>query len=342
MFTIARLLLVSVMIAVFGLTCSPAATAVPSILDPRYFAGINVPWYNYACDFGCGTDTTNSSPPCQWGCGTGQGVSAPEVNRALADRFSQLQAANVHTVRWFMFEGDPWQIARDDSGPLGLLDAVYADLDAALALAERYDLAVNLVLFEGPSKLPPSWMADPGQRKRLADALVPMFSRYADNPRILAWEIFNEPDSDVFTKNIPLQPVQDTVRLLASAIHTHTGNMVTVGTAHADGIWPWIGMSLDFQQAHWYPHLNEGSQCVPCTDAASIATANGVEPGVPIVVGEFWDPNQLKRLNEFRNKGFAGAWTWSLFPERAGPAGPTMPGDIAALRHFTSGAVGSS
>jgi hypothetical protein len=337
--TIIRILLAAAILAVPSVLQAPAAAAdTPSIHDPRYFAGVNVPYYNYSCDFGCASDTTRSSPPCQWGCGTGQGVSAPAVNAAIAGRFRLLQAANVHSVRWFMSGKDPWQINRDDSGPTSLNANVYTDLDAALALAERYDLAYNLVLFEGPSRLPRAWLEDATQRQRLADALAPLFERYRDNPHILAWEIFNEPDA--FAADIPLEPIRQTTKLLVSTVRAHTGNLVTVGTAHADNIWQTVGLGLDFYQAHWYPHLDSGPACLPCTNAAAVAKLNHTEEGVPIVVGEFNDLDQLQRLRDLRSKGFAGAWAFSLIWERSGPDGANFQADVDALRTFTqSGAA---
>src|SRR5713226_6327083 len=103
-----------------------ASAAAPSVSDPRLFTGVNVPWFNWGCDFGCGSKN---------------GASSPAVRSAVSDGFARLKPAGVHTVRWWAFEGDAWQINHDASGvPTGLNPAVYADFDAALALAEQYDL----------------------------------------------------------------------------------------------------------------------------------------------------------------------------------------------------------
>ena len=316
---LAALLMTSLVVAQPG--PASAASTVPSVTDPRYFAGANVPWFNWGCDFGC--STTN-------------GVSSAGVHSALADGFARLKSANVHAVRWWVFEGDAWQINHDNSGtPTGLNPAVYTDMDAALALADQYDLAYDFVLFSGPTAIPNKWLTDPQQRQHLADTLAPLFARYKDNPRILAWELFNEPEWDIANNKIQLAPVQATVKLLTSTIHAETKNAVTIGSANLDGMSDWGGVGLDFYSPHWYDPMNSGSACAPCTDAATTGGAHGTG-GAPIVLGEFYagrDVNAAQRLKDFRAKGYAGAWAWSLFSDHTGDKMAIDPGAVSS---FTS------
>ena len=82
-----------------------------------------MPWLNWATDFGGGTSN--------------QGVTSASSQTALKAAFQQAKDAGVTNIRWWVFEGDPWQIHRDGSNnPTGLDPAVYPDFDAAVALAE--------------------------------------------------------------------------------------------------------------------------------------------------------------------------------------------------------------
>ena len=136
----------------------PAGSTVPYQGGAWNLHGANMAWYNWACDFGCGPNG---------------GVSS--TGGAMGQRLAQAQQAGLRNVRWWMFEGNAWQVTRDASGmPTGINPAVYTDLDAALALARQYDLYYTLVLFNFPGDIPQSWVNDPVQRQKLAEVLAPL------------------------------------------------------------------------------------------------------------------------------------------------------------------------
>ena len=265
-----------------------------------YLQGANVPWFNWACDFGCGANG---------------GASAPAVQAALGTTFAQARSSGVRVLRWWTFEGDPWQVTRDGSGaPAGLNPAVYADFDAALQLAEQHDLYYNFVLFTAPSGLPPGWLTDAAQRARLAAALAPLFARYKGNPRVLSWEVFNEPDWDVWNGNVALADLRATVKAVGDAVHANSTAYVTVGMGFADGLPMVQGLGLDYYQAHWYDYMAGGTFCMRCNSYDYYRSTFGLD--APLVVGETYagpDTDALQRFEDFYAKGYAGAWAWSLF-----------------------------
>src|ERR1700716_177964 len=111
-----------------------ASAAPPSRISGWFLFGSNMPWLNWANDFGGGPG--------------GGGVSG---NSAEADtKLQAAQTAGMHVIRWWVFEGGSGHIQRDGSGtPTGIDPNVYTDLDAALAEADKYDTSYNLVLFGG-------------------------------------------------------------------------------------------------------------------------------------------------------------------------------------------------
>lgn len=283
-------------------TAVPAGNRIPWQGSDWYLHGANLPWVNWGCDFGCGSS---------------RGVSDPTVTAQLEGVFQRARDSRMHVVRWWTFEGEAWQVARDQDGaPSAVKPEVYADFDAALALAERYDLYYVFTLFSGPTSLPSGWLTDAAQRDKLAAALGPLFGRYRENPRILAWDVFNEPDWDIVNNKIAKGAVQEMVRAVAAAVHANSSAYVTVAAAMLDGIPNWVGLGLDFYTANWYDYMSDGNWCAFCTTYAEVRARYNLD--APLVIGEFYggaDTNPRTRFQTWYTKGFAGAWAWSLLPE---------------------------
>ncbi len=106
-----------------------------------FTTGVNVPWMTWPYAAGHG----------DFGGGATDGVVARKA--AIAVGFAKVQASGTHAVRWWTFQQDAWQINRDANGwPTSLNPAVYADFDAAMVLANQYDLYYDFVLFGGPTQ----------------------------------------------------------------------------------------------------------------------------------------------------------------------------------------------
>ncbi len=214
---------------------------------------------------------------------------------------------------------------------------MYADLDAALRLGEAHDLYYEFTLFSGPAQLPTSWLWNADQRERLAEVLGTLFARYRGQPRILAWDVVNEPEWDIWARKVGWQEVAALVRAVAQAAHTHGSAYVTVGAARLDGLALWTGLGLDFYQVHWYDAMSHPSHCARCTDYAALQAAYGLDG--PLIIGEFYagpDSDALARFQDFYRKGYAGALAWSLFAERTNDR---MRVDLAATAAFARAAA---
>lgn len=319
-----------------------ARTAQPSdrvrwLGSATFTTGVNVPWYTWPYAAGHG----------DFGGGSTDGVVA---DRALiASGFARVQATGTHMVRWWTFEGGAWQINRGPDGmPISLDPAIYADFDAAVALADQYDLFYDFVLFGAADDFPATWRTNDAQRAALGRVLAPLFARYRDNPRVMSWEIFNEPEWQIWNK--PEVTEADTTAMASAIIASlrvaAPSTLVTVGSAvvgsyngaQTTGINMWKHVDLDFYSPHWYDQqVNPTSVCALCTDAPSLQALYGTTK--PIVIGEYEEgagANQqidLARIGQWYAKGFAGAWGWSLFPSQTGDGFTT---DFGALTAFNA------
>ena len=227
------------------------------------------------------------------------------------------RASGVNVVRWWMFPGEPDQFVLDGAdSPAALKPEVYADIDAALALAERHNVYLVFVLFSAPTHVPKSWTTDATHRRQLAATVGALAGRYGSNPRILAWEVFNEPEWDIGAGRAKQDDVVATVNAVADEIHANSHALVTVGSATIESLGIWADSELDFYSPHWYDPMSPAA-CARCTNYASLRAKYGITR--PVVIGEFFagaDVDAAQRYLDFYEQGYAGAWGWSILSER--------------------------
>jgi hypothetical protein len=269
----------------------------------RFLVGANLPWVEWGCDFGCGD---------------AGGASSEATQLVLADAFTAARAAGVELVRWWVFTDGPSHFLLDENGlPTAVRPEVDADLDAALDVAELYSIDYVLTLFPAPSAIPDSWLGSEQGRAQVAAVLGDLFARHADSSRIVTWQVFNEPEWDIWGGQATEGEVRELVRLIADEVHRRTTAAVSVGGARLDGLPMWLGLGLDYLTVHWYDHMRARSECALCTTWSEISDATDITE--PILIGEIYlgtDVDATARLLDAAARGYAGAFGWSLLPDR--------------------------
>jgi hypothetical protein len=311
-------------------------------------AGANVGWYVWKEDF-------HDAP----GKGIAEkivdGNGALKMDHELVQRFEQAVAAGARLFTWWMFKSElglPSQFTQQNGAPTAIKPAVFADIDAAVQLAEALDFYLVLAVIPHPAIVKP-WLTNH------MDALIgvlerDLFGRYADEPRIMAWQTWVEPDWEIWGDEIDLEPCQEYTEKFAAAVHraTKVGQLATINAAEVDGLPHWTGLGLDYYGCSYYPYMNKmgawhegwgGRYCALCRTYEDIAAEADLDG--PLVIGEFHaSPDAVYNVTgtsggprevwqAWYDKGFAGAMAWCLFPEKTKSP---MPIDFTALAAFAA------
>jgi hypothetical protein len=303
-----------------------------------FLLGVNLPWVRYG-DFGRNA----------WQPDGGLAVTADLA--WLAARLHEARASGIGALRWFLFCDGRAGIEFDARGfPLRLDDAVWRDLDAAIRVTGDAGLRLVPVLFDflwcgrrrvvrgvqlgGRSAL----LAGAEGRDALIERVVdPVLARYGDDPAILAWDVFNEPEWVTFGagtwrpwRSLTRAGMRAWLRLLVERVHSQTRHMATVGSASARWLDLVRGLGLDVYQPHWYDHLDARA---PLATPLSRLALDG-----PAWLGEF--PTRAGRrtaaevCDVARRAGYGGAFAWSLLADdrasRFAEAAPDLSGWAAS------------
>jgi hypothetical protein len=246
--------------------------------------------------------------------------------------FDTLRLHGVTTIRWFVLcDGRAGVRFAEDGTPIGLDDAVFRDLDTALAWTERAGLGLLPVLLDFHWCLPRrtvngvqlggrrAVIVNAARRQHLIDRVLgPLFTRYARDSRIHGWDLINEPEWVTLglgtwdaLRSVSRAAMRAFIRGAAAAAHQVAGQPVTVGSASTRWLRFVRGLGLDFYQPHWYDSF-EGK--------SPLATpVNTLGCDAPVVLGEFptrgsaRDPSTL--IEMAHAAGYQGAIFWSVLAE---------------------------
>ena len=243
------------------LQAMPAASRITLPSGKKIFAvGMNLAWINYAGDVGnTAIDTSKFDKPM----------------KDIAD-----SGANCMRI-WLSTDGTHDPVYSSTTGLVtGAGTQTVANIQKMLKLAKKHNLVLVLVL------LTHNWVnksidqtilannkkmltTDAGLQAYIDNYLVALVKAIGNDPNLLCWEIFNEPEGMVdgwsSPKNTITQAqVQKAVNWIAAAIHTNVPNVLVSNGAASLGTMSWytdnalstVGTKtngvLDFYMAHYY------------------------------------------------------------------------------------------
>jgi hypothetical protein len=291
--------------------------SLPSNLP--FFLGVNYPWRNYGEDFGSSSKAH-------------RGVSQRKAQELVAQDFAQIRETGATVVRWFLFGDGQSGFSSDKGIPRNPHELLFADVAAALQLAQLHHLKLCFSLMdflwlqEHAGKRP----AHPqehvlhfaaGREAFLQNILIPLFREFRGHPALFAWEIANEPEWAIrefhpaAAAKLHFADFRAYAAEIARAVHEYGEVPVTLGSARLLWVRAWTELGLDYYQAHYYPAAETDTR----QDLAQLLA--GLPPlDRPLFLGEL-PARDLSRphyslpgaLDLCRAAGLSGAavWRWT-------------------------------
>jgi hypothetical protein len=298
----------------------PTSDEGPAIpVQQPFLLGANLPWVRYGCDFG-----VNS-----WNAG---GLSRARDLDRLRTLLADLAARGVTALRWFVFCDGRSGIDFDAAGrPLGLQGSVPDDFQCALEIVSGTGLRLVPVLFDftwcGPARTVNGvrlggrtvvWR-DRALRERLLDRVVrPFAAEFAGDPRVLAWDLMNEPEwatRGIGTwrpwRSLTVSAMRELLGALGGVLRSHGAAALTIGSASVRWLPLVKPLGLDVYQPHWYDHLDAAAPLAH--PVASLDLDRAAWLGELPTRRSRHAPDRIFEIA--REAGYAGAFFWSAMAE---------------------------
>lgn len=328
------LLLIAVLICTSCKYDSANLIAVPK--KPRFLVGVNIAWNSFGADVG-------KHPS----------LGVLHDIRFFDSVFAEISNAGGNSVRWWVHCDGRSSPNFDSTGMVtGFDPEIFEHLDAIMNSAFSNNLLVMPVLWSFDMANDNSKEAGPNAgmhanliwdslctKSYIENCLVPLVKRYEDNPALLAWEICNEPEWMLDTKNITRQKVsakqlQKWVGMLTVAIRKESPRaQITVGSASFKWNWDnpagkernlWSDSALyaatgdslsclSFYEVHYYPGPKGQKELY----SPFACNAKHWALNKPILIGEFpgkGEPGHRTVAEMYRSaldSSYAGAMAWS-------------------------------
>jgi len=286
--------------------------------DPpdRFLLGANLPWIGYGTDFGA-----NAWSPAG-------GLSADSSRRARLDRaLERVSADGIALVRVFLLCDARSGVRFDGDGlPIGVDDALFADIDAVMASARHHGVMLLPALLDFHLCNPAQSIADvqvggrshlittsEGRSALIESVIAPIARRYGDDDTIAAWDVMNEPEwclqlASSRHMRDPFGALQSFLESAVRTVRAYAKQPITVGCAgtwQLDLVRP---LGLDFYQVHWYERFGWSKLAQPVSQLALDR---------PVLLGEFSGRTTpvTRVLDTARRAGYRGALVWSVVAE---------------------------
>ncbi|MEN3369062.1 MAG: hypothetical protein V7609_1205 [Verrucomicrobiota bacterium] len=303
--------------------------------------GVNYPWNNFGADFG--------DPPPGWG-------QRRDWERTLATEIDHLRTLGVRALRWFILADG--LLLGTGAGAVPHVDRSRPGqwrFDQVPQLTTEFvqDFRRLLGFFSADLQLMPVLMSfefcrpgeptgqaayvkqgrsdvvyDPAKsidfRRNVFDRLLAITAEPENRPKILAWDIFNEPELCTRASNndpdlnhtIPIERMREFLRECASRVNAVQLDS-TVGFQHRSSVEEWNRdrpLGLTMQQFHYYGY-----------DYGRPAPLPRFDPALPCMLGEIgtsvfvrsmwpdhgWHDSVHRRLSTAFARGYQWVFLWS-------------------------------